>query len=804
MKKFLVLAGLALVLTACSLPTVTPPTPTATPGPSPTATFTLTPTPTATPTASPTPLPAVRVLSGDKALFLGQYDQARLEYNAVLQSSRDDELRAAALLGLAKTEFAAGNTPKTLEGLRALVQTYPNFSHLARAYFLLAETYTQLQRYQEAADAYARYMELRPGLLDAYVSEKRGDALAADGSYPEAIRAYSAALAIGGQADPNQLALKIANTSAATGDYAGALQLYDQVMSATSNDYTKAQVELLAGRVLMQSGRPAEAYARWQNAVNNYPLSIDSYYALVALVDAGQPVDEFNRGLVDYYARQYDVALAAFDRYLESNPAHDGSVLYYRGLTLRELGEYEGAIMDWEKLILNYKTNRFWANAWTEKAFTLWAYLENYDAAAQTLQDFLLVTPNAGNILDISMTIARIHERGGNLQKAAEQWEVIATQFPSDPLTVDALFLAGITRYRLKDYPQALDDFQRNLILASEPSDQARAYLWIGKAYQASGDSTSARNAWQQGQALDPVGYYSVRARDLLIGQPAFEPVTSLNTEFNIQLERKSAASWVRVNFNLPPETDLGSLGSLASNPHYQRGLEFWEMGFYDEARIEFETLREAVKKDPAESFRLGNALIDLGAYRSGIFAIREVLTLAGLDEHSESLGANPYFAHIRYGVYYPEIIFPTAKEFNFDPLLITSIVRQESLFEGFVRSSAGARGLMQIIPSTGESIAEQMGWPPEYSAEDLYNPAISVRMGTFYLNSNRKLFKSDLYAALAAYNGGPGNANVWKQLSGNDIDLFLEIVRYAETRDYIRHIYETYNIYRSLYGPAQ
>jgi soluble lytic murein transglycosylase len=129
--------------------------------------------------------------------------------------------------------------------------------------------------------------------------------------------------------------------------------------------------------------------------------------------------------------------------------------------------------------------------------------------------------------------------------------------------------------------------------------------------------------------------------------------------------------------------------------------------------------------------------------------------------------------------------------------------VRQESLFEGFVHSSAGARGLMQIMPATGESIAEQMGWPTGYNNESLYSPYVSVRLGTFYLHSNRRYLDGNLYAALAAYNAGPGNAAIWKNLAGSDPDLLLEIIRFQETRDYIRGIYEIYSTYRSIYSPV-
>ena len=110
----------------------------------------------------------------------------------------------------------------------------------------------------------------------------------------------------------------------------------------------------------------------------------------------------------------------------------------------------------------------------------------------------------------------------------------------------------------------------------------------------------------------------------------------------------------------------------------------------------------------------------------------------------------------------------------------------------------------MQVIPATGEQISFQLGWPYNYTDNDLYRPDVSIAFGTHYLAVNQDLLNDSLYAALAAYNGGPGNAQSWQSLSGNDPDLFLESVRYEETRNYIRSIYEIYVIYRRLYGAAE
>ncbi len=107
----------------------------------------------------------------------------------------------------------------------------------------------------------------------------------------------------------------------------------------------------------------------------------------------------------------------------------------------------------------------------------------------------------------------------------------------------------------------------------------------------------------------------------------------------------------------------------------------------------------------------------------------------------------------------------------------------------------------MQIMPATGAEIARQMSWPPNYKESDLLRPVINLRMGARYLARQRDGFGGDLFAALAAYNGGPGNAQAWRALSGSDPDLFLEVIRIKETRDYVMRIYENAWLYQKVYG---
>jgi soluble lytic murein transglycosylase len=802
MKKLAWLALLFVVSACQSFPLPVPlPLPTAAP------TNTQGPPPTPTPLPSPTPLPTmepvVRIDTADQALFFGDFDLAREQYRAAFNDTTDDAIKAAALWGMGRTELADDRYQAALEAFTNLITSYPDSTYSARAPFLMARAYEGLGQYQQAADSYNTYSTRIPGVLDGYVQEYRGDALSEAGDHTGAQNAYEAAFSAARLDDGLTLQIKIADARAAFGDFAGALTLYDQIFASSTNDYIKAQMDYYAGNTHLELGQVEEANTRYRHAVENYPLSYYSYLSLVALVDAGLEVDDLDRALVDYFADQYDVALVAFDRYIEANPINDGTPHYYRALTLRDLQRTEEAIEEFNYFITTTPEHPRVVEAWEEKGFLEWAVQGNYEAAIQTFLGFVAAYPASASAPDFLMNAARVTERAGNLEDAATTWERVADEYSASERVPTALFLAGVTRFRLGDYAAALTTFQRDLLLSTQPEDKARAYLWIGKTQQQLGDGESAQASWQQGQAADPAGYYSLRARDILMGRTPFESPPSTNLDPDRTQERKDAEAWLRVTFGLLPETDLTGPGELAQDPRFVRGTELWELGMYDEGRVEFESLRESVSLDAIASFRLANHLLEIGLYRSAIFAAREVLTLAGLESQSASLTAPAYFNHIRYGLYYHDMIITEAQRYRIDPLFMFSLIRQESLFEGFVSSTAGAHGLMQIIPDTGQQIASELAWPPEYSSKDLHRPIVSVRFGSYYLGKNRDLLDGNWYAALAAYNAGPGNAIAWRDQAGNDPDLLLEVIRFEETRNYIRFIYEIFGTYRGLYSPT-
>ena len=805
----LLLATLVVAGQACNFPqTLNSQQPTATSQASSTATS----SPTLTSAPSPTLTTETRIDAGDLAFFNGDWTGALREYQRALDESRDDELRAAAMLGIGRTHLQLANIFDARSVLQELVELYPSTQAAAGAYFSLADVYVEFNNPPAAAEAYAHYLDLRPGIIDSYVHEWRGDRLLDAANYTEARAAYQQANQAPRLGDSLGVQVKIGNVQTLGGDYAEAIATYQTIFDATINEYLKADLDLLMGRAALALGDTDAAYAYYQHAVNNYPLAYSSYAALVDLVNASVPVDEYQRGYIDYYVATltsdpgdsqelYSAAVRAFDRFLEGNPdAHNDSAHHYRGLALRATGDYQAAIREWDHIMAEHAFDEHWVDAFSEKATTQWFYLEDYEGAIDTLLGFVASTPSQPASAEFLFTAGRIAERGGRLTRSIQIWPRVADEYPSSEYAYDSVFLAGISAYRLEDYVQAQSLFLRAYQTALSLEQQSQSLFWIAKVLQVQNDADGARNAWEQAAAVDPTGYYSERAKDILAGRQIFEPPTSIDFEYDIEAERREAEDWMRTTFSLPEDTALSGLGDLLADPRFQRGTELWKLKKYELARAEFEDLRQSVAADPANSYRLANYLIDLGLYRTGIFAAREVLSLAGMSD-AGTMNAPTYFNRLRFGVYYRELVLQETSRNRLDPLFFYSMMRQESLFEGFVTSSAGARGLLQIIPSTGEQVAELTGWPPDFTADDLYRPLVSIRLGADYLAMQRQAFDGDMYAALAAYNAGPGNASYWLGLADGDPDLFLEIVSFEETRNHIRSVYELFTIYRNLYA---
>ncbi len=115
------------------------------------------------------------------------------------------------------------------------------------------------------------------------------------------------------------------------------------------------------------------------------------------------------------------------------------------------------------------------------------------------------------------------------------------------------------------------------------------------------------------------------------------------------------------------------------------------------------------------------------------------------------------------------------------------------------IRSSADAVGLMQLIPGTGELVAQKLNLK-EYALD---NPNDNVNLGTWLLDSTHQQYNNNSLLAVASYNAGSGKVSSWLQgRRAIDPDEFIEAIPYEETRDYVKQVFGNYWNYLRLYNP--
>jgi soluble lytic murein transglycosylase len=219
-------------------------------------------------------------------------------------------------------------------------------------------------------------------------------------------------------------------------------------------------------------------------------------------------------------------------------------------------------------------------------------------------------------------------------------------------------------------------------------------------------------------------------------------------------------------------------------------------LGLRELALEELNTLRRELE-DPLLLYQLALVARDLELYAPSQRAAIKLSLLAPED----TIAAMPLLVQrLTYPAYYPDLVLAESNAYHLDPLLLFALVRQESLFDDRVSSWAGAVGLTQIMPSTGEWIAEMTGWP-DYDPELLKRPYLNVKFGAWFLARILAQTEGDVMSALAGYNGGPSLALRWQENAEGDPDLLVEIIGKDESRRYVQSIYRLYSAYARVYG---
>ncbi len=755
---------------------------------------------------TPTPTPAIQPAERLEAARIyrqnGDYQSAIAAYKAVLAGGASSRQAEEARYHLGESYLAGGSYKLAVDTLKGFLQEHRGSDkRYPQTFFLLAQAYQGLGDWAEAVKYYRAYLARRD-VIASYVNELIGDCYINLGNYSEAISAYEEALREAPSAGFHvHIREKIADTYLRQQNYELAIAQYDAILEIARIGYYRAKVEYLAGMAYLNWGQTDKAHARFLKAVDTYPEARYAYLSLVELVNAGVEVDDFQRGLVDYYNGAYQPAVDAFRRYVQADPTgHSGAAHYYAGLAYKALGNCESARHEFDLLIDTHPEDEHRDQAWLEKAAAL-ADCGDYDGAVQVYQTFVRLYPQhklAGEVLWRRAQLAESHKR---YDEAAKTYLVLQSRYPQWERADAALLQAGLCYYRLAKDEEAAGVWRKFLEDYAQSRLRAKALFWLGKAYLRLGRTEEARQSLAEAAAASPQGYYALRARELrrTIDGDASPPFGGANILLVTDRpeEQKEAEAWLKSWADVPgrngefddPEFDI------AYNPRFRRGRELLAVGLREEALDEFKALREELADDPLALYQLALACRSMGLYRSSIRCVQRIVHLSPI----ESVLEGPLFLQrLAYPLYFKDLVIAEAQANGLDPLLLFAVVRQESLFEPQAASWADARGLTQIVPSTGEWIAARLGWS-EYHSDDLDKPYVNIRFGAWYLAYQIQDFGGNVFAALAAYNAGPGNAIRWLE-DGSDDDLFVEGITFAESQFYVKRLYEQYFAYNALY----
>ncbi|MBI4743928.1 MAG: lytic transglycosylase domain-containing protein [Actinobacteria bacterium] len=151
------------------------------------------------------------------------------------------------------------------------------------------------------------------------------------------------------------------------------------------------------------------------------------------------------------------------------------------------------------------------------------------------------------------------------------------------------------------------------------------------------------------------------------------------------------------------------------------------------------------------------------------------------------------------YPLKYRDYIVKSSREFKIDPYLLAAIIYEESRFRPRAKSSAGALGLMQIMPDTAKRIASKMRLK-DFKEDDLFDPELNIRMGSWYFHLLLEKYKEDEIPALAAYNAGYRYVDGWFIKDGKQIKIETDDIPFPETRKFVKRVKNSARRYRSFY----
>ncbi|MHB1191480.1 MAG: transglycosylase SLT domain-containing protein [Longimicrobiales bacterium] len=398
----------------------------------------------------------------------------------------------------------------------------------------------------------------------------------------------------------------------------------------------------------------------------------------------------------------------------------------------------------------------------------LWARLRERQGRgrdAETIRGWLLEEyPGSAQAAEVMWARAQESEAAGRLDAALRDYATLARRAPDHARSGQGRMRTGQVLLGRGDRAGAARVWEAYLEDFPAGRRWQEASYWAARMRLELGQEADARRILARLRREDPVSYYAVMGADLLR-----EPYT-------LALPPGDAA--------LPPPW----LGEGMARLRLLR-----DAGLTAGAEAEVSRITGMARSSPEALLSVAEALVEGGWTIEGInlgWELRE----AGVPWDRRLLAVVFPFP-------YRELIVREAAEWGLDPILMASLIRQESAFKPDIRSPANAVGLMQVLPGTGAELARRHG-PARFREGHLEVAEVNLHLGAAFYRDMSRRYGGDLALTLVAYNAGPARATRWRSYPEmGDPARFTERIPFDETRGYVKNIRRNVAVYRILYG---
>ena len=551
------------------------------------------------------------------------------------------------------------------------------------------------------------------------------------------------------------------------GDSSRALDAYRETIKFETDVSRRGQVLSMIGALRLARGDSVGARKSLEESLNLYPHGLSGARAARTLLDMGELDPDLlliigqildNTGDSKNSLKAYLLYKNILSDSLTLNPEMKLTI----ARLMSSVGQHDAAISSFRKLV---KTDD---SDFEIRVLNEWLRTRRnqgrYDAV-RTIQRWIIERfPESSQAVSIVISRAAAAQDRGSYSDAAAGFERAITMAPSLSFTSHAWMRLGQIYLQRKDMVAASQLFQKYLTDFPDGQQWEQAAYWSAVSLSALGREVEAKRYLDMVHKRNPTSYYAVLAWEH-IGKP-----------YNLLLSVGSKPN--------PPKWLMESLITLdiLVLAGLDRSAEF----------VAKNLIARANGSIPV-SLDIADNLIERG------------FTIEGINVGWKLLREGAPYSLRLMRVLYPfphrQIVTREAKEAGIDPLFIASLIRQESAFAVKIRSSAGAIGLMQVMPATGSYVADKLGIKG-FTPASLETAEINLHLGmAFWVDMERRYGENNLPLALSAYNAGPTRARRWKQFEESGDPLrFTERIPFDETRGYVKNITRNIHLYKFLY----